>query len=62
MLVQFIIRDLLDTIEGNLLLKNQVLTAEERARLEALPIEEIMVVFDVTTQALERPEVVGVIV
>lgn len=62
MLVQFIIRDLLDTIEGNLLLKNQVLTAEERARLEALPIEEIMVVFDVTTQALKRPEVVGVIV
>ena len=47
MLVQFIIRDLLDTIEGNLLLKNQVLTAEERARLEASSIEEIMVVCDV---------------
>lgn len=62
MLVQFIIRDLLDTIEGNLLLKNQVLTAEERARLEASPIEDIMLVCDITTQALERPEVVGVIV
>jgi hypothetical protein len=62
MLVQFIIRDLLDTIEGNLLLKNQVLTAEERTRLEASTIEEIMTVCDVTTQALKRPEVVGVIV
>jgi hypothetical protein len=62
MLVQFIIRDLLDTIEGNLLLKNQVLTAEERKRLEASTIDEIIVVCEVTTQALKRPEVVGVIV
>lgn len=59
MLAVFIIRDLVDSIDGFLILKRgEALTKEERTELEQASEEELIVTFE----TLQKPNVVGIIV